>query len=45
LAQHSVQIRVERRDEFERGLDHERVMPGLAAARARGPVGGRPRSR
>ena len=44
LAQHSVQIRVERRDEFECGLDHERVMPGLAAARSRGPVGGIPQA-
>ena len=41
LAQHSVQIRVERRDEFERGLDHKRVMPGLAVARSGGPVGRR----
>lgn len=28
--------------EFERGLNHERTMAGLAAARARGRVGGRP---
>jgi hypothetical protein len=44
LAQHSIQIGVERRDEFERGPDHERVMPGLAAAGSRGPVGGRPKA-
>ena len=30
--------------EFERGLNHERTLAGLAAARARGRVGGRPRS-
>jgi DNA invertase Pin-like site-specific DNA recombinase len=29
--------------EFERDLIHERTMAGLAAARARGPAGGRPR--
>jgi DNA invertase Pin-like site-specific DNA recombinase len=28
--------------EFERSLNHERTMAGLAAARARGRVGGRP---
>jgi DNA invertase Pin-like site-specific DNA recombinase len=28
--------------EFERGINHERTMAGLAAARARGRVGGRP---
>jgi DNA invertase Pin-like site-specific DNA recombinase len=30
--------------EFERGLNHERTMAGLAAARARGRIGGRPRA-
>ncbi|WP_422743602.1 recombinase family protein [Mycobacterium sp. WMMD1722] len=29
--------------EFERGINHERTMAGLAAARSRGRVGGRPR--
>lgn len=28
--------------EFERGLNHERTLAGLAAARTRGRVGGRP---
>lgn len=28
--------------EFERGINHERTMAGLAAARVRGRVGGRP---
>jgi DNA invertase Pin-like site-specific DNA recombinase len=28
--------------EFERGINHERTMSGLAAARARGRIGGRP---
>jgi DNA invertase Pin-like site-specific DNA recombinase len=28
--------------EFERGINHERAMAGLAAARARGRIGGRP---
>jgi len=28
--------------EFERGVNHERTMSGLAAARARGRIGGRP---
>lgn len=28
--------------EFERGINHERTMAGLAAARARGRIGGRP---
>ncbi|STZ41268.1 recombinase family protein [Mycolicibacterium gilvum] len=28
--------------EFERGINHERTMGGLAAARARGRIGGRP---
>lgn len=28
--------------EFERGVNHERTMAGLAAARARGRIGGRP---
>jgi DNA invertase Pin-like site-specific DNA recombinase len=28
--------------EFERGINHERTMAGLASARARGRVGGRP---
>ncbi len=30
--------------EFERALMHERTMAGLAAARSRGRVGGRPRA-
>ncbi|RFZ08677.1 DNA-invertase hin [Mycobacterium marinum] len=30
--------------EFERALMHERAMAGLAASRARGRVGGRPRA-
>lgn len=30
--------------EFERSLNHERTIAGLAAARARGRVGGRPRA-
>ncbi|MCH9728969.1 MAG: recombinase family protein [Actinomycetia bacterium] len=30
--------------EFERGLNHERTIAGLAAARTRGRVGGRPRA-
>jgi DNA invertase Pin-like site-specific DNA recombinase len=30
--------------EFERGINHERTMAGLAAARSRGRIGGRPRA-
>lgn len=30
--------------EFERGINYERTMAGLAAARARGRIGGRPRA-
>ena len=30
--------------EFERGINHERTIAGLAAARTRGRVGGRPRA-
>jgi DNA invertase Pin-like site-specific DNA recombinase len=30
--------------EFERGINHERTMAGLAAARSRGRIGGRPKA-
>lgn len=30
--------------QFERDVTHDRIMEGLAAARARGRVGGRPRT-
>ncbi|GAA1701296.1 recombinase family protein [Mycolicibacterium murale] len=30
--------------EFERGINHERTMAGLVAARSRGRIGGRPRA-